>query len=517
MRSSAFLFLACRWALLSRISRHTYTYGVQAATRSLRNHDHGGGESNRERHAAQRQLQQQSRPSALMRDPRGCPLESNLFDERHNPSSPFMQEHQTFRDTWLETYNAELQPDTMASPDDILITLPRELDASVIYWGWKHMSWQMSAYSTEQHQQQQDGNNNNNTTIFAITNVVTNSMAVERLRLTYIHPSTFQGGSDIQHEYVLDDGGDYVAFFSMFTSEYQHLLIDHVGYLAYLREQYRDRPEVKFLLLDCYNKQNSGALKRLLRKMDPEFESNVHWLPCDAVRRCTQKVTVTNGGSLTVVKHAVSTRHGALLQMARNWILDGYTTYYASKGFDAERTMQNRTTSAPILRTIIYYTRRGHSRAMAVDQEELILQEIQHMMQRFGRTEELVLFNGQMGIADQIDLFRSASMVIGPHGGGLSNIMWMLPGDDCESRPQVLEFATSPETSTVHDNGDDVSKFDISFYTLMSMVPWVQWNQLFFTPPSTHAKTYIDLHDLRQALAHMMEGTPTRANTIPSI
>jgi len=116
-------------------------------------------------------------------------------------------------------------------------------------------------------------------------------------------------------------------------------------------------------------------------------------------------------------------------------------------------------------------------------------------MKRFGRTEELVLFNGSMSFLDQIKLFHSATTVIGPHGGGLANILLMAPSSSCGERPKVLEFITSAQTPQVQ-NGD----FNASYFTFYSTCPWVELHQILFTPPSNGTSTFINLDTLDEAL-----------------
>jgi hypothetical protein len=196
------------------------------------------------------------------------------------------------------------------------------------------------------------------------------------------------------------------------------------------------------------------------------------------------------------------------LQKTRAWLLEAYPL--------PPRT-QN---------TIIYYTRRGllFGRQMDVEEETKVIELIPHRMTRFGRPEKCVLFDGQnMSMADQIGLFRSATMVSGPHGGGLVNILYMISSnnnnnydtstsisgnkaendDDCSShRPRILEFVTSPDTPEVQ-NHDPLSPFDLTYQTIYSTAPGVQFYRLFFVPPSNSRTTFVDLDECRSILIKM--------------
>ena len=67
--------------------------------------------------------------------------------------------------------------------------------------------------------------------------------------------------------------------------------------------------------------------------------------------------------------------------------------------------------------------------------------------------EHLVVFDGTESLREQMDLFQSANAVIGPHGGGLANLLFLLPSGSCETRPKVLELITSSNTPKLHSGG----------------------------------------------------------------
>ena len=72
-----------------------------------------------------------------------------------------------------------------------------------------------------------------------------------------------------------------------------------------------------------------------------------------------------------------------------------------------------------------------------------------------------------MSLQHQFDLFRTATTVIGPHGSGLANILWLPGADSCEHRPRVVEFLVQPSQTDIQFGG--------SFKTYMYLFGYPQW------------------------------------------
>ncbi len=68
---------------------------------------------------------------------------------------------------------------------------------------------------------------------------------------------------------------------------------------------------------------------------------------------------------------------------------------------------------------------------------------------------DLILFNGKdengntISIESQKNMFATATTVIGTHGSGLTNIIWMNPRCSTSTTPKVLEFASSKRTPQI--------------------------------------------------------------------
>ena len=70
--------------------------------------------------------------------------------------------------------------------------------------------------------------------------------------------------------------------------------------------------------------------------------------------------------------------------------------------------------------TVIYTTRKGQTmRNMDADEERLVARLKAAVVAPY----ELVLFDGSLGPAEAIALFQSAIVVVGVHGGALTNII----------------------------------------------------------------------------------------------
>eukprot|EP00913_Durusdinium_trenchii_P028877 g27075.t1 len=82
-----------------------------------------------------------------------------------------------------------------------------------------------------------------------------------------------------------------------------------------------------------------------------------------------------------------------------------------------------------------------HLRQQIAKSNRLDLHRRQEVLQRHGFPEEIMIFTGKFNgetasFQDQYRIFNSAFLVLGPHGTGLSNILWMR----CDIPVAVIEF-----------------------------------------------------------------------------
>jgi hypothetical protein len=355
---------------------------------------------------------------------------------------------------WINRdYQAKLAPGTFVDdPSQIMTVLP---EGDFILWGSdEDVVVEMSAY-------------NRNTTVIR-------EAVLETRRMRFVSPyerdfSSIEGVMELQ--------GDHVVFVIDYYHVFAHFLIDMLPYLAYLRETVP--AETRFLLADAY-----GHVKPVLEDWDPVFAERVDWIQC--ARQCKNQMVRVRNGSLTVFHPVSSTRHMDLYDRARRWIFESHPP-------------KPEILNDPKQRTIVYYTRNnasaGHGRAMHLQQEQIMIQMINKFIREFERPEKLVIFEGMQSFSEQIELFQSANVVIGAHGGGLANVLFMLPSQTCQERPKVLEFLNNPLTPLVQDGS-----WARSYYQIYSTCPWVEYHHVLYVPPSEEDVTYVNMHEFKDSL-----------------
>jgi hypothetical protein len=179
--------------------------------------------------------------------------------------------------------------------------------------------------------------------------------------------------------------------------------------------------------------------RKVFQFLDPDFVKRVKWFIRDNVFHIEGNLTVAIPLSVPIVFGCC----GAFDPM-RQWVAEMHP-------------------DRPAKKLVIYYSRGGstdtsHGRIIDISLEKEIIEYIRAAMQRHGKKEDLVVFNGQfegrtMPIERQFALFRSASTIIGPHGTGIGgNFVWTNPfSRTCEERTQLLEFITGQESAQVQN------------------------------------------------------------------
>ena len=281
--------------------------------------------------------------------------------------------------------------------------------------------------------------------------------------------------------------GNFGFYTTWFTGHYGHFNHDYLPSLAYMRAVTRSaygNNTAKFILVDF------ERCRELVQFMDPDFYKRVEWIQFDEVVKIDGEITY-----LTPQSIPQNAGH-ALMSHLRQWLTEAHP-------FDAAdfHTHQH----------ILYYDRVGsnavnHGRVLDADQQWQILVTIRAAMEKYGlANQELVLFNGHnkqgetLSPAEQFQLFRRASTIIGPHGTGISNMVWTNPNPQgCEARTQLLEFVPGPDVA-------DVQGIYAGYYRSFRGLP-IDYHELFYQLPSTNSKTFISLTELENALDVMWSG-----------
>lgn len=149
---------------------------------------------------------------------------------------------------------------------------------------------------------------------------------------------------------------------------------------------------------------------------------------------------------------------------------------------------------------VIFYTRKGTTsrRVLNSENENQAINLIKQKMKEFKINGEFKTFSGKdennntLSVRAQIEIFKNAHTVIGPHGSGLVNFVW----SDL-SKVKVLEFVPSVECGNVQRpfNG-----YHNVFHGLD-----LDYNHILYTDDSTMHHTKIDLNDLQNALNTIWE------------
>ena len=225
-------------------------------------------------------------------------------------------------------------------------------------------------------------------------------------------------------------------------SAYGHVLDYHLAQVAYLKM--RRPPGCRYIFLDTSaepsnngipirNGQPKGnPLATVLEAVDPEFYSMITWIPAGVVVR-------VNSNDLTISTHQQLFDPPIMRWGANKYLMQ----WLASLPYKSEDKI------------VIYANRvlgqAGHGRIMDTDHNNDILALIQSSMDKYGRQERLVVFDGttvdgdgtsrSMTAREQFELFRGATALIGTHGTALSNMQWM---DLTNQVPNILEFTIGP-------------------------------------------------------------------------
>jgi hypothetical protein len=404
-----------------------------------------------------------------------CPQHHPTLHQARNTSdnSEVREDYTTFYGRRHFAYEKNLAPGTLITEkkrSKMLTTL--QPDADFVFWGGQERGvLEMSAYDTE---------------MTMVLEGETRNGFSGGVTWRFVSPAERDFGAI--KKIVELEGNDYVVFIANNFSVFAHFFLDYLPYIAYLRKTMPST--TRFLLADA-RKHNTRAR---LEKLDPEFAKRIDWILCDKPRDCNQLVKVRNG-SLTVLRPVSGTRHMNLLLMARQWILQSHPPKPESSTH----------------LTVVYYTRHnasaGHGRAMVLHQERVMIKLIEQALRRYGRPEELVVFDGTQSFDEQINIFQSANFVIGPHGGGLANLIFLLPASTCEERPKVLEFITNSLTPEVQKGS-----MGKTYYNLYSTCPWAEYHHVLYVPPSSEEVTFVNLHEFKDAI-NVMFAPPSDDNT----
>ena len=266
--------------------------------------------------------------------------------------------------------------------------------------------------------------------------------------------------------------GNFYQYHTWFPGNYGHFIHDELPVIAFLKSRLSGSDRI----LLRYSKLSEAWLKWF----DHGFERKVVWMNAD-------DTLFINGTLTTLHANYLPNRNPYFIEYLKLWIGEKQSPAFQQA-------------------TVIYYSRSGsrdtkHNRIMDSKNEAAIIETIKSAMLQYKRHEKLVVYNGiengkTMSYENQFNLFRSATTLIGPHGSGMANSMWMIGGMNAKiASRQVIEFL--PGKGSKHVQKRVYSK---TYYNLSAGLSPIDYHHVPFTQDSTSQFTRIDLDDLKLAL-----------------
>lgn len=145
-------------------------------------------------------------------------------------------------------------------------------------------------------------------------------------------------------------------------------------------------------------------------------------------------------------------------------------------------------------RFVVLYSRAGsnvhHNRR--VGNEDAAVRIVRQAMADAHVNATFRLFEGEESYEEQVELFRCADVVVGPHGAGMGNTFWISASHACADPVHVIEVVCSSRSASI----SGACPFRKTFFALLSGLPWVRYHALFFASGSNSSVTYLPLDAL---------------------
>ena len=265
--------------------------------------------------------------------------------------------------------------------------------------------------------------------------------------------------------------GNYVGFHSWWSDKYGHILSDNMPLLAYLKANIND--SFRFLIL------NNPVIKNIIKALDKDFYNRIQWIDTGEI------ISITGDLIVPTPDHYPCIMAKNLMSYFLDWI--------------------SNSVPKPVKKDkIIFYTRSGTTteRVLNLENEKKIIESLKKFLIDNKINSRLVIFSGKdengktMSIEEQIEVFRSANTIIGPHGTGLLNIEWCDFSDDAPIK--LLEFCPGPIGYS-----HQVQAEFIGIHTSLRGLP-IDHHIILYEPKSTRGETFVDICDFNQAIKKML-------------
>lgn len=269
-------------------------------------------------------------------------------------------------------------------------------------------------------------------------------------------------------DYWISTTGTVLLWFNVYMNDYSHWIHDNAAAIVSLLDLFAfENPWLALPIGELPNKWLSW--------LNPRIRDRVIFYP-------SNRVVCSNSSILLPLNFQADGDYG--------WVSPTPMVLLNQKAHQLHRKASNQ----PI---VVFASRNSstvaHGRKL-VNEHEVLL-KIRALMHEYGRPERLVVYNGEnVSYAEQFDIFSSATVIIGPHGSALANIIWSSSSPGCSKPVHVVEFVGG--ASSHHVQGPIYR----GYYVHEASVPWVVYHMATFTADSTRDETYVDVNDVDHIL-----------------
>lgn len=275
---------------------------------------------------------------------------------------------------------------------------------------------------------------------------------------------SYKTGEVKQKSKITELNGNFAGFHTWWHNNYGHIIHDNLPYLTWFLSVIP--VDYKVLMLD------SDIKKDMLRVLDKQLYDRVIWINVGDTIKITGNLIVSTPDCHPCIMG------GNFMKHFKSWM---YSNDIGRKPRD-----------------IIFYTRRGTTirRVLDEDNERKALDVVKNMMVKHNIDGDLKIFSGKndeqklLSIQEQIEIFKNAHTIIGPHGTGMINMVY----SDLDA-VKILEFVPSVESGRVQ------RPFNGYHNTVHGLE--MDYNHILYVDDSTEYETKIDLNDLENALNTM--------------
>ena len=258
-----------------------------------------------------------------------------------------------------------------------------------------------------------------------------------------------------------------------------------------------------------FSKTHSHIFIDVLPKLLHLYESNEYdqiFMPhSEILQKLMELIKIDLSDKVTFVK-------GKIPVFASSIVLEDHPTYYIRDGLKTKHLKEKideflRTIEPENKNTLIYCSRNSKDANHGRRPDENNEKEIVNLLRKFVQNNtyyNLVIYNGTingttMSFKEQIKLFNSAKIIVGPHGGAFANTIFIDPNNDCT----ICEFTDGPK-SIIHGNRPFIKNYNFLYGDIFKY--FANYYLIPYDEKSTKSKISIDVKNLEAFLAKIPSG-----------